>query len=190
MRIALIILSISIILWILPLFKQFKTEYFLFFLILALADPVKTTIGFLFHLIANRFSWVVALLLLSSLIKNLKLRKILLWVSLAAFVISISFKFDSNIMLKIALAIHIIILGKIIEIFFNRILSSQSLNLFLTLLLFFELIYVFRYIAVVLNIESGAFSWIFGGVSQMLFAILFAFININTKDFSLLRKLE
>ena len=190
MRTAIILLTISIILWVLPLFKQYKTEYFLFFLILSLTDPVKTTLGLLFHLISNRFSWVVALLLLSSLIKNLKLRKILLWVSLGAFVISISFKLDSNIMLKIALAIHIIILSKIIEIFFNRILSSQSLNLFLSLLLFYELIYVFKYLAAVLSLESGSVSWIIGSVSQFIFAILFAFININTKEFSLKRKLE
>jgi hypothetical protein len=190
MRTVIILISISIVLWILPLFKQYKTEYFLFFLILALADPVKLPLSFLFHLVANRFSWVVALFLLSSLINNLKMRKILLWVSLAAFVISIAFKFDSNIMMKIAFAIHIIILAKIIEIFFNRIFKLQSLNLFLSLLLFFELIYVFKYLAAILSFQSGGISWIIGGVSQMLFAILFAFININTKDFSLVRKLE
>jgi len=92
--------------------------------------------------------------------------------------------------MKIASAIHIIILGKIIEIFFSRILKSQSLNLFLSLLLFYELIYNFKYLAAILSFESGGISWFMGTVSQFIFAILFAFININTKDFSLVRKLE
>lgn len=190
MRTALILASISIVLWILPLFKQFKTEYFLYFLILSLTDPIKLTLIFLFHLGPNRFSWVVALFLLFSLIKNSKLKKVLLCVSLAAFIISVSFKINTNIFMKIALAIHIIILGKITEMFFNRLLSSQSLNLFLSLLLFYELIYVFKYLAAILSFESGGISWIMGSVSQFIFAVLFAFININTKDFSLVRKLE
>jgi len=89
-----------------------------------------------------------------------------------------------------ACGIHIIILGRIVMNFLNRFFDFQSLNFFLSFLIFYELINVFRYLALILNFESGVVSSYIGGVSEFLFAILFAFININTKEYSFQSKLK
>jgi hypothetical protein len=144
----------------------------------------------LFHIAGNRTTFVVALLLLSSFITNQKIKRVILIFSIIVFVISISLNFSKILLFYLACGIHLIIFGIIIMNFLNRIFNSQSLNLFLSLLIIYESIYIFKYVAVIFNNQNGSISWFVGSVSQFLFAILFAFININTKDFPLLRKLD
>jgi hypothetical protein len=178
------------ILWIIPPFKQYKTGYFIYFLILAFADPVKLVLQLLFHLKSNGITLVVALLLISSLITTIKIKRILYSVSLIVFVLLIFFGSYNKLFMCSACVIHIIIFGRIIINLMNRFFHLQSLNLFLFLLIFYESICIFKYIAVIFSNETGPISWIIGGYTQMLFAVLFAFININTKEFPILRKLD
>lgn len=190
MTIFYIIAYTSMILWIIPPFKQYKTEYFFYFLILALADPVWMISLKVFHLLLNGRSLVLGLLLLSSLITTVKLKRIMYLASLIIFILSISFSFDKNLYMYSAFVLHIIILGKIILNLLNRIFYSQSLNLFLFLLIFYESISIFKHLAVITNNQTGPISWWVGGMIQLLFAVPFAFININTKEFPIHRKLD
>jgi hypothetical protein len=188
MTVSFIITIISIILWVLPLYKQYKTSYFVYFLILSLADPVKIFMILVFRLGPDRFTWEIVLLLLVSLIQNKKIKWVLTGISIIGLVLSLFYKFDKNTLLYLTFAIHIIIWGNMILLLLKRMVEFQSLNLFLSLLVLYELITIFRYLAIILNNESGGLSNYIGGICQFLFAILFTFININTKDFAFLPK--
>jgi len=188
MTIPFIFIYISIILWTFPLYKQYKTRYFLYFLILSLADPVKIFMLFVFQLGANRFTWEIVLLLLVSLIQNIKIKWVLTGISIIGLILSVFYKFDKNTMLYLTFAIHIILWGNMILLLLKRMVEFQSLNLFLSFLVLYELITIFRFLAIILNNESGGLSNHLGGISQYLFAILFTFININTKDFAFIPK--
>jgi hypothetical protein len=190
MKLVYIFFFTSIIFWITPLFKQYKTEYFLYFLIIALADPFTFVFLKLFHIIGNRFIVFFALLLLCSLTTNIKIKKLLLLSTLPVFVIAVSYSLNNQLIMYLGCIIHIIILGKIIMKLLNRFFNSQSLNFFLSLLFLNELVYAFRYLAVILNNESGAMNSFIGAISQIVLAVFFAFVNINTKEFSFARKKE
>jgi hypothetical protein len=188
MTIPRIIIYISIVLWTFPLYKQYKTRYFVYFLILSLADPVKLSLFFLFHLGFQKLSWVIILLMLISLIQSRKIKLVLIGISIIGIVLSLSFNFDKNTILYLTFAIHIIIWGNMILLLLKRMVEFQSLNLFLSFLVLYQLITIFRYLAIILNNNSGGLSNFIGGICQFLFAILFAFININTKDFAFIPK--
>jgi len=188
MNIPLILIYSSIILWIFPIFKQYKTEYFLFFLILAIFDPVKMLLYLFFHLGAHRFGWVTALFLITVLTPKIRIRNALLVVSFIAMAISILFKMDTTVMMLISCLLHLVILGIIIVCLLNRFLITQSLNLFLCLLIVYESINVMKYLIVLSNNETNALSWYVGGVTEFIFALVFTFININTKEFAFIPK--
>jgi hypothetical protein len=188
MKIPLILIYISIILWIFPIIKQYKTEYFLFFLILAIADPIKLLLYLFFHLGSQRFSWITALFLITSLITKARTKLTLFTVSLIAITISFLYKIDITVMMLISCLLHIVILGIIILNLFNRFVITETLNLFLCLLILYESLNVMKYLAYLSSYDAGAFSWFVGGVSQYLFALLFTFINISTKEFHFISK--
>jgi hypothetical protein len=190
MRFAYVFLFISIILWILPLFKQYKTEYFVYFLILALTDPLVLVFLKLFHIVGNRFIVFVALLLLWSLITNTKIKRLLLLSALPVFIIAVSYSLENKLIVGLGCAVHLIILGVIATNLLNRLLHTQTLNFFLSLLILYELIYVLKYLAIILNNETGAMSAFIGSVSQIILAVLFIFINIDSKEFLFVRKKE
>lgn len=59
-----LIAIISMIIWFIPPFKQRKTEYFYFFLILALADPITYALYFSIKLTPIILSPIIALFIL------------------------------------------------------------------------------------------------------------------------------
>jgi hypothetical protein len=61
---------LSTFIYLLPPFKQYKGKYFLFFLILALGDPVELFFIFIIHLNPNRIICLIAWSMLLALIKN------------------------------------------------------------------------------------------------------------------------
>ena len=188
MHIPIILVYTSIILWIIPIFKQYKTEYFLFFLILAISDPLIMLFYLFIHFNAQTFTWVVILFLITSLTTKKRKRQTLLVVSLIAMTISLLFKMDTTVMLFISCVLHLVILGIIIVSLLNRFLITQSLNLFLCLLIVYESINIMKCLVSLSSNNTGIFSWYVGVVTQFIFALLFTFININTKEIHFIPK--
>jgi hypothetical protein len=188
MHIPIILVYTSIILWIIPIFKQYKTEYFLFFLILAISDPLIMLFYLFIHFNAQTFTWVVILFLITSLTTKKRKRQTLLVVSLIAMTISLLFKMDITVMTFISCLLHLIILGIIIVNLLNRFLITQSLNLFLCLLIVYESINIMKCLVFLSSNNTGIFSWYVGVVTQFIFALLFTFININTKEIHFIPK--
>jgi hypothetical protein len=68
------------------------------------------------------------------------------------------------------------------------IIQTKTLNMFLVLLLAYLTITVFRKVALILNPDLGAISFYLGGIFQMLFGLVFIFVNIDTKSFKLVKE--
>jgi hypothetical protein len=188
MHIPIILVYISIILWIFPIIKQYKTEYFLFFLILAVADPLTALFYLFIHFNPQTFTWIIILFLITSLTTKKRIRQTLLVVSLIAIAITLLFKMDITVMMFISCVLHIVILGIIIVNLLNRFLITQSLNLFLCLLIVYESINIMKCLVFLSSNNTVIFSWYVGVASQFIFALLFTFINVNTKDFAFIPK--
>lgn len=71
--------------------------------------------------------------------------------------------------------------------FIQNLISKKAVNLFLSLLLFYITITIFKRIAIILDPSMGAVSYFLGGAFQILFGIGFIFVDINTKSFPIIK---
>lgn len=174
---------ISILVWIFPIIKQRKTDYMKYFLLLALADPIGIFIYKSFHFPIQLYALsVIVIMFIFLLPQKLHLKTSILGILL---IITISiFTHDIGI-IHILDSILLIAIISLLSLRFIGYLLRSKLNLFLALLLLYNIISLFRMVAVIFSIEQGAVSSMIGYVFQILFGILFTFININTKNFKL-----
>ena len=173
--------------WLFPPIKNRKTEYFAYFLILAFADPVKFLFTYMFGYQNSSISLIIATLLVVSLLKNTKIQIALIGLSLFLPVCMVILKappmcyFYFSILASFSL---LLIAAMQITQF---LLQNRSINLFLVLLLLYISITFFRKLAVLIDPDLGVLSYTIGLAFQMFFAIAFTFININTKNYRLIK---
>lgn len=177
-----IVLYSSILVWALVPFKQYKTNYFNFFLLNALSDPITRILLIGFHLMPLSFYPTFILLKNFSLTNRFKLPLIL---TTSMLVLSTSFFLGDNtfwlylLCLILTLLIFFTLVNKLIE----HINQTRSFSLFLIMLIFYQLISLLKYAAILLDLYKGVTSFYLAGFSQIFLGICFIFVNINTKNF-------
>jgi hypothetical protein len=174
----------SMIIWFCVPLKHYKTMYFYFFIILAIADPLKLVILYTIKLTPMKVTPIIFLFLIFSLL-NKKYIYIPILISLAYIIALFKVNFPTNIALEISFAIQIAISVVILYRFLHYLNENRTINLFHVILMTYLLINLSKYLAMLLNFEQGSVSYFLGSVSQIIFGILFLFINEKTKDFNL-----
>lgn len=156
-----------------------------FFIILAVFDPIRFLLFYTLKVNPNNLSAASALLLLSSLITKKNIRNILIAASVPLALFFTSGNFPRSIPSGSSCFIHVAIVYVLIDIFIRYLSENRAVNLFLTLLITYELITILKIVAAILSYEGGAVSYYLASFIQIFFGILFSFINIDTKNFSL-----
>lgn len=188
MLISKIIVYVSMFFWLFPPFKNRKTDYFIYFLLLAIADPIRLLFRYVFNYQDSSFSLVIVILLVVALLKNKKAQIILMTLSLLISASMLLLKAPPICYFYISTISSITIFFIIIMRFAVYLTQNNAINLFLCTLLFYVSITVFRKLSVIFNLELGAINYTIGLIYQVLFAIAFTFINYNTKDFKLIKE--
>lgn len=189
MKLIYIIPFISIFVWLLPPFRQYKTYYFGYFLILAIADPIKLFFMNSFSIAPQIFSPFFSLLLVSSLTKMERRLPIFVLAFLLLLVL-LSFSLPFKLIQLVNSLAHIWILIIVISRFIDSIVDTKSLNLFLMLLVVYEFTGILKNIVVLLDIVQGITQFYVATTIQIIFGILFIFINYNnSKLFSIKNQL-
>ena len=185
MNIPLIISILSMITWVFPPFKQYKSNYFYFFLILALASPFSWITFILLSINPQIIFIVVSFLLLASVISFTRQRYFFIILALLSLVIYLSFSIHRNAIIITLIVIHIIIVLVLINSIIEYIQKAKTVNLFLVLLITYEFINITKFFAGLLSYEKGAINVYLASFIQIFFGIVFSFISIKTKDFPL-----
>ncbi len=188
MKIPYIISFLSMCVWIFPPFKQYKSDFFYFFLVLAISSPITVAVGFLFKISPQILSVTFTLLVISTLMSYCKHRYFFIILSIFWIIISLSFSFHKNILTITFIGAHIFIVIILINSLMKYIQETKAVNLFLILLITYELINILKYIAGILSYERGAISFYIATFIQIFFGIIFLFISFKTKDFPILAK--
>ncbi len=183
MSIYYILFYISTFVWFLPLYKQKDTEYFWYFVALALSDPLGKLLITLFHFPATYYI-LFALSIKLSFLQSEKARKLTLGISMASAALFL-FVFNSRENIYAGAIVFICIILYTIILKKHKYLIKNRVNVFLSLLVFYNMINLLKYLALVLSFHQGAVSFLMGYAFQILLGILFTFININTKNFKL-----
>lgn len=177
-----IIMYMTIIFWLLPPIKQYKTNLFGYFFVLALTDPIGLILGkiFLFQpYLFYCFSGIVLLFVTSDFNKVTK--KTLIFYIVLLFLAYYSSNSPSKYTFYFIIFIHFLIL----LIFTKRTLlfavDTNQLNFFHLVLLFYEVSIIFKMLSVVENFSSGIYYYAISNIFQVIIAIFFTIFNENDK---------
>lgn len=175
----------SIIVWLLPPFKQFKGKYFLFFLILAFMDPINVL--FLF-IIKSSFlhSQILILLnygLLLSIIRKDFLKKHWTWIFLTTLALFTPTIFHFNrreiilVFILLQLGITLIILKKLITNF----ASAGKLSLFYLVFLFYQFTAIAKFSNILIGFADATAFFILTTIVQIIFGLFFSVFTESYK---------
>lgn len=178
MYLAKIIINISIIIWLLPPFRQLKGGYFLYFLILGYSDPLALIFVRFFKLDANYIHLIIAFLLTISILyytKNLNSKWI---ISLILFLMLSIWKGNRDIRYLSIIIFHCLIFTQILIPSIKEFYQGHRINIYFTVLLIYELTTILKYTAFAYNYFSGVYLFYLSLVFEMFIGIFFIFFNL------------
>lgn len=169
--------------WLIPPIKQFRTNFFFFFLILALIDPISflfrnimaKNIPFEFYIFAN-FLLLISLIEIDSRKKNT-----FLFVSLGLILLGIiAFaNFTINQSLIILLAFQFLMLADILKKFIVNYAFEKRISLFLLVLIFYFLTIITKFLNVLTGFADATAFFIITSIAQIIFGLFFSIAREN-----------
>lgn len=155
MRLALLIYYCSTLIWIFPPVRQYRGNYFYFFLILALSDVITLISHLFFPFSALDIYVFISYFLLLSLYSAGALRKGLPIVTGGLLVLLLIVYFRLILPEWIIVLIHLAILYIFLKTAILLFINSGEINVFHFLLFSYELTVVFKFIFLILEQDSG-----------------------------------
>ena len=179
MYLAKIIAYISILVWLLPPFKQLKGGYFLYFLISGYSDPLALLLGQVFRLDPYYTHLLIAFLLsISILFYSKKLNS--KWIASLILLLMLSLWLgDKNTIFIPIIIFRFLIILQLLNSFTNEFLLKQRINIYLSVLTFYEITIMLKYAAVGCNYSLGIYFYYLTSVFGMLICLFFIFYNLQ-----------
>ena len=179
MYLAKIIAYISILVWLLPPFKQLKGGYFLYFLISGYSDPLALLLGQVFRLDPYYTHLLIAFLLsISILFYSKKLNS--KWIASLILLLMLSLWLgDKNTIFIPIIIFRFLIILQLLNSFANEFLLKQRINIYLSVLIFYEITIMLKYAAVGCNYSLGIYFYYLTSVFGMLICLFFIFYNLQ-----------
>jgi hypothetical protein len=179
MYLAKIIVYFSILIWLLPPFRQIKGGYFLYFLILGYSDPLSLFLGWMFKVDNGYTQLITAFLLTISILfynNNLNLK----WIAALLLLLMLSFwKVGVENRYFYFIIFHIIILIQILIPSVKEFYQGHRINIYFSVLLVYELTTILKFVAVIYNYYSGVYLFYLSAVFGMFIALFFIFYNLQ-----------
>ena len=171
-----ILYYIALIVWIIPAFRNYKTNLFVFFLLLAVHDPLSI----LFKLLINPhldliYSVVITFLIILSLIR-VKRKQILLICSISAIILCyLAFIFLSVHTKMLILMMQLVFVFLIIlKKFAEYSIVNRAYNIFYIIVIFYLLTLILKFLTVFIGSDYAIEYFIITTVFQILFGLFFS----------------
>jgi len=177
-----IVIIVSLIIWLFPVFRQYKGNLFYYFFILALEDPI-VYMTFLFTKIPATLIHSVAGILLYYAVdkdwKNILKNRIMNLILIGGFLVAL-FTLPNELFL--ILILHLLILSKFIKYTIIRLFNYSEINSFYFVLIFYELTIIINLIVLLSGTNVGYLLHYITAVFQMLVAIFFTIFKENSQS--------
>jgi len=179
MYLASIIVYISSIAWIFPIFRQYNTKMFYFFLVLGLSDPINILCIWVLNTKPGLIYSIAALQLFYSL--NLRDRKEirLSYADLLFVVLFLLMIIFISELFYLTTAIHILILARIVQIVIMPLHQRSELNIFYLVLLFYEITVLIKLSVYLSGTDAGILFAYITIAFQILIAVFFTVFKEN-----------
>lgn len=178
----------SVAAWLLPPFRQFREKYFYYFLILAITDAFVVSLYFgvsiilpngVFYTLSSSFLYV-------SLFNREELLKkkfiIILFLACSVLVMFLPGAKEKYLILCI---IHTTVMYEFLKRFLVELSLQESFNLFLFLLVFYEMSIIIKFIVSLLDFRWGTTYFDMISILEILLALSFAVFKERQMKFQL-----
>jgi len=169
--------AINSLLWLIVPFRQFQTKYFLFFLFLALTDPICLSVSYFFHINTNYVLIVSVFFLIFSLFekkKGLPFFSMLTIFSIIAIIIPF---YRPEKLLFVVVIGEIFVLFAIIKNIIHCCIKNDEIKAFHVCLLFFQLLTTLKLWYILIGSSTGLTYFISTFIFDIGIALYFIFSN-------------
>ncbi len=178
MLLAKYIIFFSILIWLATPLRQYKKNYFFFFLLYALTDPILILVHLFFHIHPYQAYSIFILLAVLSLLKFTWIKKYKVYISLA-FLINIILSVYANLKY---LSIDLILLNFIILIIFLSkaifdVYKEDLINVFYFVICVYQISIIMKYVIFATNVKTGIIFFYLTSAFEILIGIYFIFYN-------------
>ncbi len=178
MIVARIVASVSILVWLFPPFRQYKNKFFIYFLILAILDPLVLLIQLFIYFQPVRIYLIGSLIQMISLMssKNILRYKFIL---LPIIIINIWFSFyfgRSEIMAALIVEI-LIILTIFLRLTLTNIYENMHIKLFYIILDFYVISLIVKFLVSLVDLKLGMNYFFLVSAFEIIIGIFFIFFN-------------
>jgi len=166
------IFYLSILIWLLPPFRQYKTFFFSYFLVLGIADILVFFTTKFFEISSYDFYVIVSFCLFIALqeIEYLKKKK-MMFIGLGIIVICLSFfRIEKNPYIFLIAFLHLMIIFRILYLFVMVAAEKQVINFFYLVLAFYEFTILLKFLNFLfpLNVEAQTYFYITTGFELLV----------------------
>lgn len=178
----------AVIIWALVPIRQYKSKYFFYFLFFVSSDIVTLIARLVFHSDTNFFFAPFSFIALCALLNVRQIEKYIAILALL-FIITCIWGLDINILgipefQRMALSlgiIHLLILYIFIKELFITSENNHAINLFLVVLVFYEITVVTKFLNYLTGFANGYFYFSITNIFEILFAIFFIAFKADNK---------
>jgi hypothetical protein len=169
----------SIIVWILPAIRNYKGEFFDFFLILALIDPIALLYGFITKTsipvwLTVLFAYLLIVSLLSE--ENIKDLKYILIIIPILFVVLIPF-LNKKYFLGFLVIENIILFLFFLKFLIVYYVNNKRIKLFFLMLVFYELTVILKFFNIIIGFADAYGFYFVTSIAQIIFGLFFSIVR-------------
>lgn len=190
MTIPLIVWIISVLIWLFPPFKQRKTEYFWYFLILAITDPLTAILNLTLSIKTIQVNLLITFCLILalsdfSMIKKNWIIVVLIFLILVVAVSDLSIKAQNEIKILLSFIVLFIILKNSL-LYFNK---NHTINLFFLIFILYEITIITKFMFSISETKTGVVYFYTTSFFEYFIGIYFSFFNVeNSPKFKLIKE--
>lgn len=174
MNLIYISIYISILIWAVIPFRQLGKQYFYYFFLNAIVDPIVLFLRIVFHSTSNYLYLPITILILYSVqIKNINKNKLLFsFLFIICSLIGLNNEVLNNIFLIIGI-IHLIIFLVFIKDFIIIFVNKDLVNVFLVILSFYEITIITKDFNLLTGITDANIYFAITTIFEILFGLFF-----------------
>lgn len=174
---------ISILVWLIVPFRQFRQKYFSYFLILVAAGLLTDLTRRFLHDSTNLI-YVFAAFFRVVLIQDKNISKAFKIILIIFFIVICYLEFIGLYYRQefiLICVLHFLLFFKFIQTFILRLVREKVISLFLLCLFFYELTLITKYFALITDLKIGDIYLVFTTIFEMLFAIFFCIFKQDSR---------
>jgi hypothetical protein len=175
---------LNFLIWLLPPFRQYKGGFFLYFLILALADPVTILISSIFSISTPVMYAPSSLaLFIASLyyIKSVNFKIIFFNILICLIAVILNFYFHNNrILIGLMAFFHLEIFSYFLTYLIRKLINRNILYTYILLLVFYEFSVFIKSFSYVFDIKTGVPIIHMLNIMEVFIGLYFIVFNLKT----------